>query len=73
LHDAIQCEQAGVPATVVITDVFPPVLTATGATLGAADYHSIVVEHPIWTRTMDWMEQVSEEMADQIVAQLTRS
>jgi hypothetical protein len=71
LHDAVQCEQEGVPATVVITSAFPPIAETTARTLGVPGYHYIVVEHPIWTRTDEWMAATAAAVCDDVVRQLT--
>lgn len=71
MHDAVQCEAEGVPATAVLTDVFTTIAEGTAIALGVPGYHYAVVAHPIWTRTSDWMRATGEQLADLITGQLT--
>jgi hypothetical protein len=71
VHDSVQCETAGIPATTVITEAFPTIAEGTAATLGVPGYHYAVVPHPIWTRDAEWMLAAAEEIAETIIAQLT--
>ncbi|MDQ1396409.1 MAG: hypothetical protein QOG64_1668 [Acidimicrobiaceae bacterium] len=71
MHDAVQCEAEGVPATAVITEVFTTIADGTGLSLGMPGYHYAVVPHPIWTRTPEWMRTTAEDLAGVIIEQLT--
>jgi hypothetical protein len=71
VHDSVQFEAAGVPATTVITEVFKTIAESTATTLGVAGYHYAVVPHPIWARTPEWMHATAESIADLIADQLT--
>ena len=63
LHDALLFERAGVPATVLITDVFVSHVARFAVNLGAPGYHSLVVPHPAATKTDDQLGQLALSVA----------
>jgi hypothetical protein len=71
VHDAVQCEEEGVPATVVVTEVFPSIAEGTAVTLGVPGYHYAVIPHPIWTRDEAWMTGTADAIADLVASQLS--
>jgi hypothetical protein len=71
LHDAIQLERLGVPATVVITDVFQRSTAAHMRTLGLVSYHTVVLPHPVATRSNDRIRQLVRDAAPGARDQLT--
>lgn len=64
-------EQAGVPATVLITEPFQGIVASHAARLGAPGYHALVVPHPIWSKDETGLEALARQVADAAVAQLT--
>jgi hypothetical protein len=64
-------EEAGVPATVLITEPFQGIVASHAAKLGAPGYHALVVPHPIWSRDAAGMEALARQVVDAAVAQLT--
>lgn len=64
-------EQAGVPATVLITEPFQGIVASHAARLGAPGYHALVVPHPIWSKDEAGLEALARQVADAAVAQLT--
>ena len=64
-------EEAGVPATVLITEPFQGIVASHAAKLGAPGYHALVVPHPLWSRDEDGMRALARQVADAAVAQLT--
>lgn len=77
LHDALLFERAGVPATVLITDVFVSHVARFAVNLGAPGYHSLVVPHPAATKTDDQLGQLALSVApaarDQLSSRVTQS
>jgi hypothetical protein len=71
LHDAIQMEMLGIPATVVITDVFQRSTAAHMRTLNVAGYHTLVLPHPVATRSEERIRQLVHEIAPAARRQLT--
>jgi hypothetical protein len=77
VHDAVQLEHLGVPATVVISDVFQGIVQAFSASLGAPGYHQIVVTHPISSKPLEHLRgeaaRVADAAADQLAPASTRA
>jgi hypothetical protein len=71
LHDAIQLERLGVPASVIITDVFPRTVAAFARTLGAPGYRPIVLPHPVSSRSSDRLRTLVHEAAPTALDLLT--
>jgi hypothetical protein len=63
LHDAVQMELLGIPATVVITDVFTRSTAAHTRSLGLTAYHTVVLPHPVATRSDERIRQLVREVA----------
>jgi hypothetical protein len=61
LHDAVQLETLGVPATVVITDVFTRTIPNFARSLGVPGYPTVVVPHPVSSRDMDRLRRMAAE------------
>jgi hypothetical protein len=66
-------EQAGVPATVLITEPFQGIVASHAARLGAPGYHALVVPHPIWAEDEGGLEALARHVVDAALAQLTRA
>src|SRR3712207_5283324 len=59
LHDALLLERAGVPSTVLITDVFVSHVARFAVNLGAPGYHNLVVPHPAATKSDDELRRLA--------------
>lgn len=70
MHDSITFEQLGIPATVVITDVFLPIAVRFAATLGTDDYHYEIVPHPIGGRESADLKGLAVGIVDSVIAHL---
>ncbi len=70
LADAIRMEQAGVPSTVLISDVFGEHVASFAATLGMPGYHSAAVPHPVSSRSDAQLARFAAAVAPRIVEQL---
>lgn len=64
-------EEAGVPATVLITEPFQGIVASHAARLGIPGYHALVVPHPIWSKDEAGLEALARQVADAAVVQLT--
>jgi hypothetical protein len=64
-------ERHGVPATVVITEPFRGLAAEHAARAGAPGYHTLVVPHPIWSRSDAELQRFADGIADAAVRQLT--
>ena len=70
LQDALLFERAGVPATVLITEVFIANVARFADSLGRPGYHSLVVPHPAATKTDEQLRGFAAAVADAAVEQL---
>lgn len=64
LNDALQFEALGVPATVLITEVFVNNVARFAENLGHPGYHMLVVPHPVYAKTDDVLRQLAANIAD---------
>lgn len=70
LQDALLLERRGVPATVLITDVFISHVARFATNLGAPGYHHLVVPHPAATKSDDQLRLLARSTVDAAVDQL---
>src|SRR5579871_5231668 len=71
LHDALQFELHGVPATVIITDVFQRSVASHARELGAEGYHNAVLPHPMSSRDDEHIRRCVHDIAATVLEQLT--
>jgi hypothetical protein len=71
LGDAIKMEIAGVPSTVLISDVFIGNVAAFSVTMGMPGYHSAVVPHPVSSKDDAQLAIYAASVVDQVALQLT--
>lgn len=62
VHDALLFEESGRPATVVISTPFTRVASSVSAAMGFPGYHSVVVDHPVFGRTDDWLDAAAVDL-----------
>ena len=72
MHDGVYFEDQGLPAATVISTEFAKAARAQASALGAHDYKTIMVAHPIQPLTRDEVRALAEKAYDEIVARLTR-
>jgi hypothetical protein len=70
VHDTILCSEAGLPSAVVITKPFQTMAAQTVRNLGVAEFASAVIDHPVWSRSDDWIESTAAKVADRVQALL---
>lgn len=71
LGDAIKMEIAGVPSTVLISDVFIGNIASFAVTMGMPDYHCAVVPHPVSSKNDAQLATYAAAVVDQVARQLT--
>jgi hypothetical protein len=71
LADALRMENAGIPATVVITEPFTGHITSWAVTMGAPGYHFAVVPHPVSSRSAETLKAYGTRAAGLVRRQLT--
>jgi hypothetical protein len=70
LQDALIFERAGVPSTVLITEVFIANIARFAESLGRPGYHSLVVPHPAATKSDQQLRGFAAQIADAAMEQL---
>ena len=73
MHDGVFFEDHGVPTATVISTEFARAAQAQAEALGAPDYQTVIVPHPIQPLTRDEVRALAERAFDAIVARLTQS
>lgn len=70
LGDAIRMESAGIPSTVIISDVFTGHVASFAATMGMPGYHSATVPHPVASKGTEQLTDYAVLAAAQVADQL---
>jgi len=71
LGDALRMEGAGVPSTVLISDVFVGHVASFAVTMGLPGYHASVVPHPVSSKDDEQLSAFADAVLDQVLGQLT--
>ena len=72
MHDGVFFEDHGIPTATVISTEFVRAAAAQASALGATDYRTIVVAHPIQPLTREEVRALADKAFDEILARLTR-
>ena len=73
MHDAIQIETLGTPATIVITEPFENIVDGFGANLGMHDYPRVTVPHPVSNKNETELQEIADSIVDKVAKNLTSS
>lgn len=73
MHDAVQFERLGIPATLVMTDPFQGLAARFGATLGASTYPAVMVPHPVSTKNEAYLAALADRVAPAVAQRLQPS
>ena len=71
MHDGVFFEDNGIPTATVISTEFVRAARAQADALGAKDYQTVVVPHPIQPLTRDEVRALADKVYDEIVRRLT--
>ncbi len=71
MHDGVFFEDAGIPTATVISSEFVRAARAQADALGATDYRTVVVPHPIQPLTREEVQALADKAFDEIVQRLT--
>ena len=71
VHDTVEFEKRGIPATVVLTSVFKNAAVYSFKSKGLEGHPFIELPHPISNLTREQMREVTVRYTDDIVRQLT--
>ena len=72
MHDGVFFEDHGIPTATIISAEFVRAAGAQARALGADDYETVMVQHPIQPLTRDEVRDLADEAVEAIVARLTR-
>ena len=71
MHDGVFFEDHGIPTATVISSEFAGAARAQAAALGATDYRTVVVSHPIQPLTREEVRALADKAFDGIIGRLT--
>ncbi|HBH04760.1 MAG: hypothetical protein A2W08_07560 [Candidatus Rokubacteria bacterium RBG_16_73_20] len=71
MHDGVFFEDHGIPTATVISAEFVGAARAQAEALGATEYRTVVVPHPIQPLTRDEVRALADKAYDDIVRRLT--
>jgi len=71
LHDSVEMERQGRPAVTVITQAFEVAAAMRAGVLGLPEHPTVVVEHPLASRTVADVETMVDAAVGRIAAALT--
>jgi hypothetical protein len=71
VHDGVFFEDHGIPTATVISSEFARAAGAQALALGAKDYRTVVVPHPIQPLTRDEVRALADKAFDEILRRLT--
>jgi hypothetical protein len=72
VHDGVFFEDHGIPTATIISAEFVRAAAAQARALGADDYRTVVVAHPIQPLTRDEVRLLADRAFDEVLARLTR-
>ena len=72
MHDGVFFEDHGIPTATVISAEFVKAARAQADALGASEYRTVVVAHPIQPLSRDEVRALADKAFDEILARLTR-
>jgi len=70
VHDGVFFEDSGIPVATVISSEFMRAARAQAEALGATDYRTVVVSHPIQPLTREEVRALADKAYDEIVRRL---
>ena len=71
MHDGVFFEDNGIPVATVISAEFVRAARAQADALGAVDYRTVVVAHPIQPLTREEVRTLADRAFDEIVRRIT--
>jgi alkanesulfonate monooxygenase SsuD/methylene tetrahydromethanopterin reductase-like flavin-dependent oxidoreductase (luciferase family) len=71
VHDGVFFEDNGIPTATVISSEFVRAARAQAEALGAQDYRTVVVAHPIQPLTREEVQALADKAFEEIVRRLT--
>ena len=72
MHDTVQFEKRGIPATTIITEAFKPAAELQFRGKGMAGHEFIQFPHPVSNLSKNDMRKVTYDFVDRIVTQIVK-
>ena len=72
MHDGVYFEDHGLPTATIISSEFMRAAAAQATALGATEYRTVVVPHPIQPLTREEVERLADKAFDDVIARLVR-
>jgi alkanesulfonate monooxygenase SsuD/methylene tetrahydromethanopterin reductase-like flavin-dependent oxidoreductase (luciferase family) len=72
VHDGVFFEDHGIPTATIISAEFVRAAAAQARALGADDYRTVVVAHPIQPLTREEVRSLADRAFNEVLARLTR-
>ncbi len=72
MHDTVQFEKRGIPATTIITEAFKPAAEFQFRGKGMAGHEFIQFPHPVSNLSKNDMRKVTYDFVDRIVTQIVK-
>ena len=72
MHDGVFFEDHGIPTATIISAEFVRAAAAQARALGADDYRTVVVAHPIQPLTRDEIRALADRAFDEVLGRLTQ-
>ena len=72
MHDGVFFEDHGIPTATIISAEFVRAAAAQARALGADEYRTVVVAHPIQPLTREEVRALADKAFDDVLARLTR-
>ena len=71
MHDGVYFEDHGIPVATVISSEFMRAAQAQAEALGAVEYRTVVVAHPIQPLTREEVRALADKAFEEIVRRIT--
>jgi alkanesulfonate monooxygenase SsuD/methylene tetrahydromethanopterin reductase-like flavin-dependent oxidoreductase (luciferase family) len=71
VHDGVFFEDHGIPTATVVSSEFVNAARAQADALGAREYRTVVVPHPIQPLTREEVQALADKAFDEVVRRLT--
>lgn len=72
LHDSIEFEKKGRPAVTVLTEAFRTAATIRAKSLGMPEHPTVVIEHPLASKTEAQVSSIAERAVDLVASGLAK-
>ena len=71
MHDGVFFEDHGIPTATIVSSEFVRAARAQADALGANEYRTVVVPHPIQPLTREEVQALADKVYDEVVRRLT--